>query len=74
MRKKALSPFNPEVEMPVVYRLYRRCANHDVLWWDGGLANQPHILMIEFEACEIGENNWKEQRKNIERILFKGSR
>jgi hypothetical protein len=54
MRAAAVSPAIREADPPAVYRLWRSCERHNVLWWAGGLANQPKFLMMEFEACRRG--------------------
>ena len=41
---------NMAAEMPEVYRLWRMCKDRD--YWSGGVSGQPHILMMEFQACE----------------------
>ena len=43
---------NMAAEMPEVYRLWRMCKDSNVLFWPGGMADQPRILMMEFQACE----------------------
>ncbi|KRT69458.1 MAG: hypothetical protein XU15_C0011G0140 [candidate division NC10 bacterium CSP1-5] len=47
-------------KMPEVYWLYRKCRTWNSLWWPGGVASQPHILMNEFEACASGESDFRE--------------
>jgi len=61
MRKKALLPQNTKAELPGPYRLYRRCKNQGVLWWNGNMAAQPHILMLEFEVCDNAYHAWLDQ-------------
>ena len=51
MRKAALTPTQSDTRMPPVYRLWRLCENNNKLWWRGGMAAQPKLLMMEFEAC-----------------------
>ena len=51
-RMEGRIPLNMAAEMPEVYRLWRSCKDHNALYWPGGIADQPHILMLEFQACE----------------------
>lgn len=69
MRKQALMPINPGAEMPGAYRLWRTCKEWDTLWWDGGLATQPHLLMLEFSACAAAHHDSQDDVASIERIL-----
>lgn len=45
---------NPQV--PDVYLTFIQCRRWNKLWWDGAMADQPHLLMAEFEACAAGED------------------
>ena len=45
-------------DMPEVYTLYGRSCDYHTLWYAGGLADQPDILMREFDACRAGENQY----------------
>jgi hypothetical protein len=36
---------------PQVLALYRQCEKWGK-WWEGGVADQPHLLMAEFEMCQ----------------------
>lgn len=51
MRKAAMIPSGSNVNQPPVYRLWRSCQSANCLWWDGGIANQPVVLMMEFAVC-----------------------
>ena len=51
-RMEGRIPINMAAEMPEVYRLWRMCKDSNVLFWPGGMADQPRILMMEFQACE----------------------
>lgn len=72
MRKKGLLPQNAGAEMPEPYRIWLQCKAHDTLWWSGGISNQPHILMREFNVCRIAENIFKDQLKNYASIIRQG--
>ena len=52
LRANAILPEDLKAEMPEVYRLWRTCKRWNHLYWPGGIANQPHILMLEFAICE----------------------
>lgn len=69
MRRAALVPQNPDAEMPEVYRLWRQAKRWDKLWWPGGIANQPHILMMEFSVCEAAHAQFQDELLNMENIL-----
>ena len=69
MRKEALLPANLEAEMPEVYRTWKTCKEWGVLWWEGGLAAQPHLLMLEFSVCQNASTEFQDQLINMERIL-----
>lgn len=69
LRKAGLNPLNPDAEMPEAYRLWRTCERHDTLWWSGGISNQPHVMMLEFSACEMASNTFDDQLANIKKIL-----
>lgn len=45
-------------QMPEVYVLYRRCKTHNVLWAAGGMENQPHLLMLQFDECALAEDEF----------------
>ncbi len=51
-RMEGKMPINMAAEMPEVYRLWRVCKDNNALYWPGGLSSQPHVLMMEFQACE----------------------
>lgn len=65
MRHKGLQP--KRAEQPEQYRLLRRCGNRR--WWAGGYADQPHYLMIEFDACSAAERDFDIYLTNIASIL-----
>ena len=68
LRREALMPGNMKAEMPEPYRLWRACERHNKLFWDGGIADQPHILMMEFSACERATQSFQ---KHIEKLRTK---
>lgn len=45
-------------QMPAVYSRYLQCKAWHKLWWPGGLADQPYLLMQEFDACRAGEQEF----------------
>ena len=47
---RTLSP--EESPIPPTYTIWQQCRKNDTLWWDGGLADQPHILMLDFDIYE----------------------
>ena len=46
-----------EPECPNVYLTYLKCKKWG-MWSAGGYADQPHILLMEFNACEAGEGQY----------------
>lgn len=43
---------------PEVYCLYKKCEKWG-LYWAGGVADQPHLLMTEFSVCTSAENEFE---------------
>lgn len=41
--------------MPDVFYIYKQCQHWNTLWWPGTIADQPHLLMSEFDACNSAE-------------------
>ena len=72
MRAGAILPVNWEAEMPEAYRLWRSCKKWEKLFWDGGIANQPHILMMEFTVCERTSDQFDRYASGLPAILAKG--
>ena len=69
LRQNGLIPSKPDAEMPEPYRIWKTCQRHDTLWWSGGISNQPHIMMLEFAVCEIADDAFDNQLRNIKNIL-----
>jgi hypothetical protein len=72
MRQFALVPANANAQMPEPYRIWTQCKSNDMLWWSGGIADQPHILMREFNRCRIAEKIFGEQLENYRAIMSRG--
>lgn len=53
--------------MPEPYRLWRMCRNSN--YWPGGMANQPHLLMMEFTVCSNAHSQFQAELVNMEKIL-----
>lgn len=53
-----LFPEGQPQPMPEVWHIYRRTKSTGHLWVAGGLADQPELLMLMFDACESGENRY----------------
>jgi len=68
-RMEALVPQNVDAEMPEAYRLWRMCQEHNTMWWDGNMAAQPHILMLEFSVCANASYDFDEERVRVNRII-----
>ena len=49
-REDLLFPKGHPSEPPEVLTLYRR-ADKWGNWWEGGLSDQPHLLLAEFDMC-----------------------
>ena len=56
--KAAIFPNGEPDGVPDVYLMYRDCVDWGRLWWDGGIADQPHLLMLEFSACRAAEHDF----------------
>ncbi len=54
----ALFPKGEPDGAPDVYLLYRDCTDWGKLWVEGGMADQPHFLMLEFAACRAAEREF----------------
>jgi hypothetical protein len=54
----ALFPKGEPDGVPDVYLMYRDCVDWGRLWWEGGMADQPHFLMLEFTACRTAEREF----------------
>lgn len=57
-----LFPDGLRPQMPDIYGQYLQVKRYGKLWWDGGLADQPHIWMQEMDACASGEEDYKSSR------------
>lgn len=57
--------------MPEPYRLWRLCERHNTTYWPGGLANQPHLLLMEFAVCASAYGDWQAELANME-VLIRG--
>ena len=55
-------------EQPWAMRMKIKCANHSKLWWDGGLADQPHILMWEWDICSEAEREYYQFQERNQQI------
>jgi hypothetical protein len=49
--------------IPEPLQLFYQLRRWNTLYWPGGYANQPYLLMLEFEACLEGEGALNERRK-----------
>ncbi len=56
--KEAVFPNGEPDGAPDVYFMYRDCVDWGRLWWEGGMADQPHFLMLEFSACRAAEHEY----------------
>lgn len=59
MRAAAMIPSGGATSQPLAYRLWRSCQNNNCLWWDGGMANQPVVLMMEFAVCKRAMDDYQ---------------
>ena len=71
MRKQAFLPKDVGVTVPEAYRLWRLCQDNP--WWDGGMSNQPYLLMLEFAVCANAHQHTQEYLANTQRILSDGN-
>ena len=68
MRKQALVP-DVTVGMPEPYRLWSFCRRKNSMWYNGGVADQPYIQMLEFGVCEQAYGIFRSQVVMTERLL-----
>jgi hypothetical protein len=54
---------------PHVYSIWLRCKQWGTLWWQGGIADQPYVLMAEFAVCENVQSQFLNWQANINAIL-----
>ena len=65
-----MPPRTPGVQgTPRVYSIWLRCERRNVLWWDGALANQPYVLMLEFEVCDNIQSQLTSWITSVQAIL-----
>ncbi len=57
--EKYFFPDGDPGQMPEVFYTFKECRFWNTLWWPGTLADQPHILMDEFNACQSAEYNFE---------------
>ena len=57
----SLFPHGHTDDLPDCYGIYQRLKRDGTYWWAGGLADQPHILMLELDACAAGETQYEQQ-------------
>ena len=69
MRKQALLPIGPDEPMPYVYSMWDRCKQWNTLWWQGGIAAQPHVLMAEFNVCDKVTQQFQSYNQDIAKFL-----
>ncbi len=55
---EAVFPNGKPDGVPDCYLMYQDCVDWGRLWWDGGMADQPHFLMLEFTACRTAEREF----------------
>ena len=67
IRKQALTP-RLDAEMPGPYRLWRLCESHGP-WWEGGTADQPHLLLMEFVTCANAHAMAQDEIASLETII-----
>lgn len=66
IRIRRLTEDRVEPDMPEALELLYRLRTWNTLYWEGGLADQPCLLMEELEACIHAENSFKaKQLKNL---------
>ncbi len=46
--------------MPEQYFVYVQCKHWNKLYYDGSLADQPHLFMQEIEACRRAEERFED--------------
>ena len=59
------------VELPEALRLKIQCENRGLPWSAGGLADQPHILMLEWNVIDNAKLKADKSRQKTEELLNK---
>lgn len=57
--QEAFFPQGEPPQMPEVYYRYKQVESYQLAWESGGLGDQPHLMMMEFDACQYGENEYR---------------
>ncbi len=55
-----LFPNGEPDQMPEQYFIYLQCKRWNQLYYDGAMADQPHIFMEELEACRRAEERFED--------------
>ncbi len=58
--QEALFPDGEPDQMPDQYFTYLQCKRWNKLYFDGALADQPHLFMEEVEACRRAEERFQD--------------
>ena len=69
MRAAAMIPSGTGGRQPLAYRLWRSCQNNNCLWWDGNMANQPVVLMMEFAVCKRASDDYANYADSVMNII-----
>lgn len=72
MRRKGVLPTSGRGGLPEGYRDWVACQKWNTLWWDGGMASQPYVLMAEFSVYEMVQQRFADYLKSIQQILSGG--
>jgi hypothetical protein len=60
MHKQVMLP--KEVSMPDAYSLWLQCKDLGHLYVDGGISQQPHIMLMEFNVCRATTHRFAESQ------------
>ncbi len=55
-----LFPDGEPDQMPEQYFVFLQCKRWNRLWYEGALADQPHLFMEEMEACRRAEERFED--------------
>lgn len=48
--------------MPAIYRYWRLMSDTGSLVYPGSIMDQPHIFLMEMEACQSAVDKWNKQK------------
>lgn len=70
MRREALvPPLTRPVVYPEILNIYMKMERWKRLWWSGGLARQPYVLMEELQVAKVTHDRFLQYAQNVQNII-----